>query len=219
MDNKKIIIYARVSTKNQDTQSQLLKLKEYCRNHNYKIVEILEDIWTWKNTKRANYQKLLTEIHLKSFDILLVWKLDRLSRSLKDLIILWELLNNKWINLVTYDNSIDTTTTAWKMMFQILGIFAEFQRNIIVENIKAWLEKAKSKWIKCGRPNISDKKYNSKLLDEAISLQNQWLSYRKIATALNIKDYSTLSKKMKLYKEKINNKEIIINSNIYDFIK
>jgi DNA invertase Pin-like site-specific DNA recombinase len=104
-------------------------------------------------------------------------------------------------------------------MFNILWIFAEFQRNIIVENIKAWIEKAKAKGIKCGRRNTSDKFYNSKLLDEAISLQKQGLSYRKIATALKIKDYSTLSKRVKKYKEKIDNKEIVSNTNIYDFIK
>ena len=101
----------------------------------------------------------------------------------------------------------------------MLWVFAEFQRWLVSDNIRAWIEKAKAKWIKCGRRNTTDKLYNSKLLDEAISLQNQWLSYRKIATALNIKDYSTLSKRVKIYKTKIENKEIIINSNIYDFIK
>lgn len=219
MDNKKVIIYARVSTKNQDTQSQLLKLQQYCKNHDYNVVEILEDVWSWKTDKRENYQKLLQQIHLKSFNILLVWKLDRLSRSLKDLINLWELLNNKWINLVTYDNSIDTTTAWWKLLFNMLWVFAEFQRWLIVDNIKAWLEKAKKRWVKFGRPKTSHKIYNEKLLQEAISLQEQWLSYRKIGTVLNIKDYSTLSVKMKEFKIKIVNKQIIQNSNIYDFIK
>jgi len=219
MNSKKILIYARVSTKNQDTVSQLLKLQEYCKNHNYEIVKIFEDTGSWKNDKRVNYQKLLNEIHLKSFDILLVWKLDRLSRSLKDLIDLWDLLNNKWIHLVTYDNAIDTTTPWWKLLFQMLGVFAEFQRWIIIDNIKSWIQNAKAKWIHCWRKNTTDKIYNSQLLNEALSLKSQWLSYRKVAINLNIKDYSTLSKRMKQHQKKINNKEIIENSNIYDFIK
>jgi len=215
---KRVIIYARVSTKNQDTDAQLLKLKEYCKNHNYQVVQILEDIWTGKNTKRSNYQKLLNEIHLKSFDILLVWKLDRLSRSLKDLIELWERLNQKDINLVTHDGSIDTTSAWWKLLFNMLWVFAEFQRSLIVENIKMGLEKAKSKWIKLWRKSTINQKYNTKLLSEALTLQTQWMSYRKIANTLNIKDYSTLSKQMKKHKEKIKNNEIIVNTNIYDFI-
>lgn len=198
---KKVIIYARVSTSNQDTQSQLLKLKEFCKNHNYEIVEILEDIWSWKNTKRENYQILIDKIHKKSFDILLVWKLDRLSRSLKDLIDIWEKLNHKSIDLVTYDNSIDTTTPWGKMMFQILWVFAEFQRALITQNIKAWLQKAKQKWIKCGRPVSSHKTYNTKLLTKAFKLKKEWLSYRKIADELNIKDHSTLYIKMKEFKK------------------
>jgi len=217
-DIKKVIIYARVSTKNQDTDAQLLKLKEYCKNHNYQVVQILEDIWTGKNTKRSNYQKLLNEIHLKSFDILLVWKLDRLSRSLKDLIELWERLNQKDINLVSHDSSIDTTSSWWQLLFNMLWVFAEFQRSLIVENIKMGLEKAKSKWIKLWRKSTINQKYNTKLLNEALTLQTQWMSYRKIANILNIKDYSTLSKQMKKHKEKIKNNEIIVNTNIYDFI-
>lgn len=176
---------------------QLLKLQEYAKNHQFDVIAVLEDVWTWKNTKRPNYQQLLQEIHLKNFDVLLVWKLDRLSRSLKDLIELWELLNHKWINLIAYDGSIDTTTSTWKMIFNIMGVFAEFQRNLIVENVKAWLEKAKANWKKLGRPKTSDKIFTPKVLEEAISLKSQWLSYRKIAQELNIKDYPSLAKRVK----------------------
>jgi len=202
---KKVIIYARVSTKSQDTQMQLLKLKEYAKNHNLDVVAILEDVWSGKNTGRPNYKQLLQEIHIKSFDILLIWKLDRLSRSLKDLIELWERLNHKWINLVSYDGSIDTTTPTGKMIFNIMWVFAEFQRNLIVENVKAWLEKAKSNWKKLGRPKTNDKVFTQKVLQEAISLKNQWMSYRKIALELNISDYSTLSKRVKKYQLDIEN--------------
>ena len=78
-----------------------------------------------------------------------------------------------------------------------MGVFAEFQRNLIVENVKAGLQKSKESWKKLGRPKTSDKVFTSEVLQEAISLQNQGLGYRKIAKELNIKDYSTLAKRMK----------------------
>ena len=163
---KKVIIYTRVSTKDQTTESQLLKLDEYCKNHDYLVVAKFEDTGTGKNTKRPNYQKLLNEIHLKSFDILLVWKLDRLSRSLQDLINLGELLKSKNIDLVSYDGAIDTSSPMGKMAYQIIGVFAEFQRNLIVENVKIGMEKAKAKGVKIGRPK--KEKFNRKTLEIAL---------------------------------------------------
>ena len=170
-NQKKIIIYTRVSTKDQNTESQILKLKEYCKNHNYQVVAIFEDTGTGKNTKRENYQKLLNEIHLKSFDILLIWKLDRLSRSLEDLLKISELLNSKNIDLVSYDGAIDTSSPMGKMIYQIMGVFAEFQRNLIVENVKAGMERAKAKGIKIGRTSTAKEKLNNKTLEIALSMK------------------------------------------------
>ena len=99
-----------------------------------------------------------------------------------------------------------------------MWVFAEFQRNLIVENVKAWIQKAKSKWVIFGRPKINDKVFTQKVLQEAVSLKNQWLSYRKIAQKLNIKDYSTLSKRVKKYHLEVKDWKSTINSNIYDFI-
>jgi DNA invertase Pin-like site-specific DNA recombinase len=127
----------------------------------------------------------------------LVWKLDRLSRSLKDLIDLWEKLNHKKIDLITHDSSIDTTTPWWKMMFQILGVFSEFNRALIVQNVKAWIQKAKEKWVHVWRPKTTHKIYTPTLLKKALQLKREWLSYRKIANQLNIENYSRLAKEMK----------------------
>ena len=198
---KKVIIYTRVSTKDQSTESQLLKLKEYCKNHNYLVVAIYEDIGTGRNTKRENYQKLLNEIHLRSFDILLIWKLDRLSRSLEDLLKIGELLNSKNIDLVSYDGSIDTSSPMGKMIYQIMGVFAEFQRNLIVENVKMGMEKAKSKGVKIGRPATAKEKLNNKTLEMALSMKRQGLSIRKIAKELNLKTHSNLFTELKKFEE------------------
>ncbi len=215
---KKIIIYTRVSTKDQTTESQILKLDEYCKNHDYKVVAKYEDIGTGKNTKRPNYQKLLNDIHLKSFDILLVWKLDRLSRSLQDLMNLGELLKVKEIDLITYDNAIDTTSPTGKLMFQVMGAFAEFNRNLIAENVKAGMEKARAKGVKVGRPQTQQKKLTKKVLEVAYSMKTaQKMSYRDIAKELNIKNHSSLYQALKKYEENLKSNKNN-STNIYDFL-
>lgn len=201
---KKVIIYTRVSTKDQSTESQLLKLKGYCKNHNYLVVAIYEDIGTGRNTKRENYQKLLNDIHLKNFDILLVWKLVRLGRNTKELIEIGEKLNNKKIDLITYDGLIDTSTAVGKMFYQILAVIAEFEVDTIRENIKAGMEKAKSKGVNIGRPATAKEKLNNKTLQMALSMKKQGLSIRKIAKELNLKHHSTLFTELKKFEEEQN---------------
>lgn len=198
---KKVIIYTRVSTKDQSTESQLLKLKEYCKNHNYKVVAKYEDIGTGRNTKRPNYQKLLNDIHLKTFDTLLVWKLNRLSRNTKELIEIGEKLNNKKIDLITYDGLIDTSTAVGKMFYQMLAVIAEFEADNIKENIKAGIDKAKSKGVKIGRPATAKEKLNNKTLEMALSMKRQGLSIRKIAKELNLKTHSNLFTELKKFEE------------------
>ena len=211
---KKVIIYARVSTKDQSTESQLLKLEEYCKNHDYLIVAKYEDIGTGKNTKRENYQKLLDEIHLKSFDILLVWKLNRLSRNTKELIELSEKLTHKNIDLITYNEKIDTSTPTGKLFFNIIAVIAEFERENIVENIKSGMDKARAKGVRIGRPPTNKEKFTDKLLSIAQSMKLSGKSYRTIAKDLNIKNHSALYQALKEFETDTNRQK-----NIFDFIE
>jgi DNA invertase Pin-like site-specific DNA recombinase len=194
---KKVIIYTRVSTKSQNLESQKEKLIELSKNHNYKIVAMFDDVGSGKSLSRDGYNSLLREIHLRSFDILLIWKLDRLSRSLKDLVQIGELLGAKSIDLVSYDGSIDTTTPQGRVMFQMMGVFAEFQRSLIVENVKSGLARAKANGKKLGRPKREE--YTPEVLERAISLQSEGLGLRKIVKKLGLSSHSTLSNKLREY--------------------
>jgi DNA invertase Pin-like site-specific DNA recombinase len=97
---------------------------------------------------------MISDSKKRKFDILLVWKLDRLSRSLKDLINTLDELGHLGINFISYDNNLDTTTPTGKLVFQIIGAVAEFEKDIIRERVVAGLSNAKQKGKQLGRPKI-----------------------------------------------------------------
>jgi DNA invertase Pin-like site-specific DNA recombinase len=113
----------------------------------------------------------------------LVWKLDRLSRSLKDLIGTLDELGHLGIDFISYDNKIDTSSPTGKLVFQIIGAVAEFERNIISERVKAGLRNARRKGKRLGRPPVSPMK-----IEKAKRLRAEGLSYRKIGKRLGISE-------------------------------
>jgi DNA invertase Pin-like site-specific DNA recombinase len=110
-----------------------------------------------------------------------VWKLDRLSRALKNLINTFDELGALGIHFISYDNNLDTTTPTGKLVFQIIGAVAEFEKDIIRERVKAGLENARQKGKRLGRPSI-----NNELFEKAQLLRNRGLSYRKIENQLGL---------------------------------
>ena len=121
----------------------------------------------------------------------MVWKLDRLSRSLKDLINTLDELGHLGIDFISYDNNLDTSTPTGKLVFQIVGSVAEFEKDIIRERVKAGLENAKRKGKRLGRPPIS-----SATFQKAKILRAKELSFREIGRRLNI-DEGTFRKRYK----------------------
>jgi len=123
----------------------------------------------------------MCEARKRKFDVLLVWKLDRLSRSLKDLISTLDKLKSSGIHFISYDNNLDTTTPTGKLVFQIIGAVAEFEKDIIRERVRAGLENGKKKGKHLGRPAV-----NTGILEKAIILRNQGLSFRRIEKQLSV---------------------------------
>ena len=99
---------------------------------------------------------MMFEARKRKFDVLLVWKLDRLSRSLKDLINTLDELGSLGIYFISYDNNLDTTTPTGKLVFQIIGAVAEFEKDIIRERVRAGLENVRQKGKRLGRPEINN---------------------------------------------------------------
>lgn len=130
-----LIGYARVSTQVQDNAIQIEALKKIgCEM-------IFEEIISGGRWDRPKLQELLN--YIRKGDTIVVWKLDRLSRSLKDLLFIMEQIETKEAGFKSLTESIDTTTSAGKMMMQMVGVFAEFERNMLKERTQKGLEYAK----------------------------------------------------------------------------
>ena len=137
--------YARISTRDQDTTAQEEALQASgCER-------IFTETASGGRWDRPELHRLLDQ--LRPGDILTVWKLDRLSRSLKDLLTILEKLRKLDAGFLSLTEAIDTTTAAGRMMMQLLGCFAEFERTVIVERTQAGIKRARAAGRHPGRPS------------------------------------------------------------------
>lgn len=141
--------YARVSTDDQATAAQLDALRAAgCER-------VFEELASGGRWDRPELHRMLDQ--LRQGDVVIVWKLDRLSRSLKDLLSIMEKVDAAGAGFRSLTEAIDTTTPAGRMMMQIVGVFAEFEREMIRERTRAGLERARKKGRHPGRkPKLSD---------------------------------------------------------------
>jgi DNA invertase Pin-like site-specific DNA recombinase len=136
--------YARVSTRDQDTSLQTSALLESgCE-------KVFDETASGAQRDRPRLAEALT--YLRAGDTLVVWKLDRLARSLRQLIETVELLHQRGIGFVSVTEAIDTTTPGGKMIFHVVGALAEFERDLIKERTNAGLASAKARGVQLGRP-------------------------------------------------------------------
>jgi len=152
---KKVAIYGRVSTKDQDPESQLLDLRKYVKLRNWEVYQEYVD-WGVSGAKesRPALDKLMKDARKRKFDILLVWRFDRFARSTKHLVTALEELEGLGIDFCSYEDSIDTSTNHGKLVFTIMGAIAEFERSLIRERVLAGVRRAKENGIRLGRPPL-----------------------------------------------------------------
>jgi DNA invertase Pin-like site-specific DNA recombinase len=157
---KKVALYARVSTDGQSTENQLRELRAAIARHGWTIVAEYVDrgFSGAKGRKdRPRFDALLYGVARKEFDMIAAWSVDRLGRSLQDLVGFLGDLQSKKIDLYLHQQALDTSTPSGKAMYQMLGVFAEFERTIIQERVKAGLARARAKGTILGRPKTSAK--------------------------------------------------------------
>ena len=150
----KAVIYARVSTTDQTTANQTLELEKVAKRNDWTVEAVFEDTISGAKTDRPALQRLLQGVIRKEFDVVMVWDVSRLGRSLKHLVTLLEDFHAKGVNLYFHQQGIDTTTPSGKMMYQMCGVFAEFERSMIQERVKAGLARAKAQGKRLGRVPI-----------------------------------------------------------------
>jgi DNA invertase Pin-like site-specific DNA recombinase len=154
---KRIAIYLRVSTSKQDTENQLRELIAVAERSGWEVVGIYEDAGisgAKGRDQRPGLDAMMKAVNAKEFDLVAAWSVDRLGRSLTDLLGVLQGLHEKGVDLFLHQQGLDTSTTAGKAMFQMLGVFAEFERGIIRERVNAGLARARAKGIKLGRRRV-----------------------------------------------------------------
>lgn len=160
----KVAIYVRNSTneERQNPQNQVKPLIRKCEQEEWNY-EIFQEFASGAKETRPELDRMLKRIREKEFNMVLVWRLDRLGRSLKHLLQLIEEFRNKKVSFVSLTEGFDTSTPQGQLFFHIAGAFAQFERSLIQERINAGLKRAKEEGKHLGRPKGSkDKKRRRK---------------------------------------------------------
>lgn len=147
-------IYARVSTFDQEPENQLAELRRYAEVRGWTVVEYVDRGVSGAKDRRPALDRLLTDARRRRFDVLVVWRLDRLGRNLRHLVMLLEDLQALGIAFVSLAEGIDATTPAGKLQMHILAAIAEFERARIAERVKAGLARVRAAGRRLGRPTV-----------------------------------------------------------------
>lgn len=147
-------IYARVSTGRQDTEIQLAALRQYAHRAGYTVTDEYVDQASGKNTNRPAFREMMQDARKRRYKILLVWKLDRLGRSLKDLVNTLDELGQLGIEFFSHQDNLDTSTPSGKLLFHVMASIAEFERELIRERVCAGIQNARNKGKRLGRPGL-----------------------------------------------------------------
>ncbi len=152
---KRVAFYARVSTDGQSVENQLEELREVADRHGWQVVATFADrgISGAKGREgRPQFDNLSKAIALRDVDMVAAWSVDRLGRSLQHLVPFLSELQAKGVDLFLLRQGLDTSTPSGRAMFQMLGVFAEFEAAMIRERVRAGVARAKRKGTKSGRP-------------------------------------------------------------------
>jgi len=154
---KRAVLYLRVSTIDQTTANQERELREVAGRMGCEIVNVYKDhgISGAKGRDgRPEFDRLIRDANQRKFDMVMAWSVDRLGRSLQDLVGFLSELHALHVDLFLHQQGLDTTTPGGKAMFQMMGVFAEFERSMIQERVRAGLKRAVSEGKQLGRPRI-----------------------------------------------------------------
>jgi DNA invertase Pin-like site-specific DNA recombinase len=178
----RVALYARVSTlSNQDPEMQLSELREYAGRRGWQIIEEYTDQGvSGSKESRPSLNRLMSDAYRRRFDAILVWKIDRFGRSLKHLVNALAELAALGVAFISLRDNLDLSTPSGRLMFQIIGAMAEFERALIQERVRAGLRNARAKGRRLGRPRV--------IVDVSriASLRDQGLSWSQIRSETGV---------------------------------
>ncbi len=174
-------IYMRVSTSGQTCENQRRELESYCQRQDWKVGQVYEDngISGTKRDRPALTQMMADATHGK-FDVVCVWKIDRLARSVANLLNILSTLRSHGVDFVSATQSIDTTSSYGKMVVTFLGAIAEFERDLIVERVNVGIQRAKAEGVRFGRPRVGFD------VNRAVQLKRQGRTWGEVAKELGV---------------------------------
>jgi len=157
---KRVALYLRVSTDGQTTENQRLALEAVAAQRGWTVVATYDDAGisgAKGRDKRPGLDRLLKDASRAKHDLVMAWAMDRLGRSLRDLLDTLETLEASRVDLFLHQQAIDTTTPSGRAFFQVLGAFAEFERGMIRSRVNAGLDRARAAGKRLGRPQVATK--------------------------------------------------------------
>lgn len=168
----RVALYARVSTNEQSPEMQLREMREYCQRREWAIAgEYVDAGVSGCKDSRPELNRLMIDAKRRRFDAVLVWKLDRFGRSLKHLVNALAEFEALGVAFVSLKDNLDLSTPAGRLMFQIIGAMAEFERSLIQERVRSGLRNARSKGVRLGRPTVkTDSQEITRLRSEGHSM-------------------------------------------------
>ena len=178
---KRVGIYARVSTKDQNPETQLLQLREFAERRDWEVAqEFVDHGVSGAKRKRPGLDALMASVRARKVDVVLIWALDRFARSTSHLVQAAEEFAALGVDLVVLSQSIDTTTPAGRLTFQVLGAVAEFERELIRERVTAGVARARAEGKTLGRPRAEVS------AERVQHLRDQGMSLRAIGKHLGV---------------------------------
>ncbi len=184
---KAIVAYCRVSTAEQDTESQIHAIRGYCERQGWTLGRIYEDQISGAADRRPALDELKADCLKGKLGTILVFRFDRLARSTAHLLECLKLFQESGVDFISVSEGIDTSTSVGKMVLTFLGAIGEFERSIIRERVQAGVDRAKAAGIHCGRPR---KGFD---VAAAIKLRAEGKSLREIAAEVHV-NYATVKR-------------------------
>ena len=181
----RVALYGRVSTVHQSSDNQLQELERVASTRGWNVVRTFRDdgiSGAKGRDERPALDALLKAASRREIDLIAVWSIDRLGRSLQHLVTVVNDLQALGVGLFIYQQQLDTTTPSGKLCFSMFGAFAEFERNLIRDRVRVGLERAKKNGVKLGRPT----NLNDSVRAAIVALRAQDHSIRHIAKQLRV---------------------------------
>ena len=180
-----VAIYARVSTASQTVENQLIELRDAAKRLGWTVAhEIVDEGISGSKGRsdRPGFDRIFELVDQKAVGAVMAWSVDRIGRSLQDLVALMKELQRNSVDLYCHQQSINTATPAGRMIFSIFGALGEYERSLIIERIHSGIARAKAEGVRFGRPRV----YGDEVRAQVIQLRAKGLRMRDIARELGV---------------------------------